>query len=287
MIALGAACATAPPAEEVPSAESYYRKGLETLKGRRVLLLRDVDYALAIELFQEVSDNYPYSEYATLAELKIADIHFQRKSYEEAESYYQDFVEFHPKHPEVPYAIYRNGLSAFRRIRESNQDQTATQYAIAQFRVLLERFPDSEYASKADQQLQDAVDQLAAHEVEVGMFYYERGEYHSAAKRFREALQRFPDHSDRLHTMVRLGHSLKHMKRYEEAEEIFQRVLAIRSGEELSKEGENDLLELGVDLSRSRRDGDGRLCITYPSPSCARQLPAVRSAVEEEPLREK
>ncbi len=85
---------------------------------------------------------------------------------------------------------------------------------------------------------------------------------------------------------MRLGRSLKHMKRYEQAEEIFQRVLAIRSKEELSKEGENDLLELGVDLSRSRRDGDGRLCVTYPSPSCARQLPAVRSAIEGEPLRE-
>ena len=73
-IALFLACASAPPVEEsLPSAEGYYSAALEKLDGQRVMFFfNDVDYPGAIELLQEVIDNYPYSEYALLAELKIA-----------------------------------------------------------------------------------------------------------------------------------------------------------------------------------------------------------------------
>ena len=39
-----------------------------------------VNYDDAIEKFQAIIDNYPYSEYAVLAELAIADAYDQRSS---------------------------------------------------------------------------------------------------------------------------------------------------------------------------------------------------------------
>ena len=86
-IARLAACASdedpnARPAEleepdPIPTAEDYYTEGTETLEGFRVLwMFRQVDYLSAIALFQSVIDNYPYSEYATLSELTLADIAF-------------------------------------------------------------------------------------------------------------------------------------------------------------------------------------------------------------------
>ena len=52
-IALLCGCATAPSEEELPSAESYYQRGIETLKGRTVFFFfDDVDYPKAIEAFQ-------------------------------------------------------------------------------------------------------------------------------------------------------------------------------------------------------------------------------------------
>jgi outer membrane assembly lipoprotein YfiO len=243
-------CASAPPEEEVPSAETYYKRGLEILEGRRVLFFfRDVDHARAVELFQEVIDNYPYSQFATLAELKIADTHFEQGNFEEAASYYQDFVELHPNHPEIPYAILRNGLCAFEQIGGVSQDQTSTAEAISQFRVLIERYPDSKEAKEANARLQTAVDKLADHEIEVGLFYYRRGDYHAATRRFREAMVKYPEHTDRLHTMVRLGNSLKHMGHLEEAEEVFQQVLAIRTDTGAGSDWEDELEELGAGFS--------------------------------------
>ena len=46
----------------------------------------------AIEYFQAVIDNYPYSEHAVKAELKIADAYYDDGKYDEALSYYRDFA---------------------------------------------------------------------------------------------------------------------------------------------------------------------------------------------------
>ena len=79
-----ASCASTPAVEmdfaDVPSAEELYRQGLEHLAERRsFLFFHTRDYSEAIESFQDVIDNYPYSDYAVLSELKIADAYFEQE----------------------------------------------------------------------------------------------------------------------------------------------------------------------------------------------------------------
>lgn len=252
---VAAGCASAPPDEEIPSAESYYQRGLELLEGQRVFLFfHDVNYPSAIEHFQEVIDNYPYSDYATLAELKIADVHFQQGNYEEAASYYQDFVELHPTHPQVPYAIFRHGMCSFEQIGDVGRDQTLTLDALAQFRVLLDRYPNSEFADDARVRLSQAVDRLARHDIEVGNFYYRRGDYHAAAQRYRQALEMYPDHSERVTTLVRLGRSLMGLQLYADAERIYQQALDARPPDGLRNDDRKELREFGEDLWNARKE---------------------------------
>lgn len=248
-----AACATTPPLEEIPSAESYYNRALEVLAGERVMLFfRDIDYQGAIELFQEVIDNYPYSEYATLAELKIADVYYDQEKYEEAASYYQDFVELHPTNLAVPYAIYRNGLCAFERLREPDRDQTPTHDAIAQFRVLLDRYPDSEYAAPASGMLARAEDQLADHDIHIGDYYLQRRQCHSAIGRYRSALVAYPHHTRRLETMFRLGQGLSCMGETDQATDLYRQVLGLDPGPELAGEVHEELHSLGIEVEVGR-----------------------------------
>ena len=248
---LAAACATTPPLEEIPSAESYYNNGLEVLAGQRVMLFfRDVDYPRAIEFFQEVIDNYPYSEYATLAELKIADVYYDQGKYEEAASYYQDFVELHPTNLAVPYAIYRNGLCSFERLRDPDRDQTPTHDAVAQFRVLLERYPDSEYAAPARDMLARAEDQLADHDIHIGDYYLQRRQCHSAVGRYRSALVEYPHHSRRLETMFRLAQALSCLNETDQAVGLYRQVLGLGPEPELADQIHEELLALGVEMDR-------------------------------------
>jgi outer membrane protein assembly factor BamD len=135
-------CAKPPPAfEEVPPADQLYAEGLETLEGRRILgLYRHVNYTTAIETFQAIIDNYPYSDYAVLAEIKIADAYFDDGKYEEALSYYRDFGDLHPQNEKVPYTIFRAALCHRRRVKSPNRDQTATRDALIFLDQLLSRY---------------------------------------------------------------------------------------------------------------------------------------------------
>jgi outer membrane protein assembly factor BamD len=239
------ACASTPEVEEVPTAETYYNRGLESLEPkRRLLFFKTVDYPVAISNFQEVIDNYPYSEFATLAELQIADVHFDRKAYEEAASYYQDFVELHPRHEMVPYALFRNGLCSFERMGTSDRDQGATREAISHFRALLERYPASENRDEARRRLQEAEDLLAQVDIEVGKFYFDQGEYHAATERFRRALTEFPSHTGNLTTMSMLGVALLRSGNPVDGERLLSQVLASNPDRELRELIDSELYEI-------------------------------------------
>jgi outer membrane protein assembly factor BamD (BamD/ComL family) len=86
VVLVAMACAKGPPEfEEVPPADELFAEGQQILEGTRYLgLIHRVDYDEAIETFQTIIDNYPYSEYAVAAELAIADAYFDDKKYEEA-----------------------------------------------------------------------------------------------------------------------------------------------------------------------------------------------------------
>jgi len=268
-IALLSGCATAPPGEEeLPSAESYYQHGLETLGGKRsFLLFHDVDYAKAIEYFQEVIDNYPYSDFAILAELQIGDIHFERAEYEEASSYYHDFVELHPNHPKVSYALYRNGLCSYNQMRASDRDQAPTREAVAQFKALIERYPKSEMAPDAAIRLRECQDRLAGQDLEIGDYYYSQDAWFAAARRYRAALKDYPEHANRVRTLVRLGFCLSHLHQYLEAESVLRRALELGATDELRDDAQ-DQLEVIARLPVYGPRPLAKSCVTDPNASC-------------------
>lgn len=238
-------CASTPDVKEVPTAETYYNRGLESLEPkRRLLFFKTVDYPIAISNFQEVIDNYPYSEFATLAELQIADVHFERRAYAEAASYYQDFVELHPRHEMVPYALFRNGLCSFEQMGTLDRDQGATREAVSHFRTLLERYPSFESRGEARLRLQEAEDLLAHVDIEVGKFYFDQGEYHAATERFRRALTQFPSHTGNLTTMSWLGVALLRSGSAVEGERLLSQVLASNPDRELRELIDSELYEI-------------------------------------------
>ncbi len=244
-VAICSGCASIPETHEVPTAETYYDRGLEDLvPRRRLIFFSDVDYQSAIENFQEVIDNYPYSEYATLAEIKLADVHYERREYPEAASYYQDFVELHPRHEMVPHALYRSGMCSFEQMSASDRDQTATLQALSHFRTLLARYPDAETAKDAALRLQEAEDLLAQVDLKVGQFYFERGEYHAAVERFRRALTQFPNHTGHLTTTAMLGVALIRVGDPVQGEAILAELLASNPDQELRDLIDAELYEI-------------------------------------------
>ncbi len=240
-LALLFGCASSPPLDlelaEVPSAEELYRQGNQHLEGgRRFLVFPYTDYSKAIEAFQDVIDNYPYSEYAVLSELKIADAYFDQELYEEALTYYRDFADLHPDHEQVAYTIYRAALCHYRQSYGPGRDQTATQQAIAQLDRLLQRSPQSPYTAEGEVLWRELRTRLAEHALRIGDFYMDREEYQSAADRYRSVLNEYPGLGVDAEALYKLGLCYSRLNRDDEAARIFQVLLENYEGTDVARE---------------------------------------------------
>ena len=246
VLLIAAACATQPPEPELgelPEADVLYQDGVALLENRKtVLWWFDVTpYQEAIDKFQEVVDNYPYSEYAVQAELKIADSYFEQERWDEALSYYRDFAELHPEHPKVPYTIYRTALCHERKSSSPERDQTATREAIAALDQLMTRYPTSPEAREAETLWRELRTKLAQHVLGIGDFYWKRDEYQSAAGRYRQVLDEYPGLGLDAEALYKLGLCYTHMNRDDEARRIFEVILQNYEDSEVARAAQDQI----------------------------------------------
>lgn len=151
------------------------------------------DYQGARDAFEKLKDWYPYSEYAKLAELKIADANYRLGNYEEAIFAYEEFESLHPRNEAIPYVVYQMGMCYFEEIDTPDRDQVATRKALDIFARLVRDYPNDPYAVKAQEKINHCLRSLAESELRIGLFYYNAGHYKAALRRFKNVLSRYPD----------------------------------------------------------------------------------------------
>lgn len=171
--------------ERVRSPEELASQGMEEFDGK--------DYSDAIKTFTALKERYPYSRYAILAELKLADAYFHDERYPEAISAYEDFARLHPKNEATPYVLYQIGECHYRQLLTIDRDQTATHQAILAFERLLRSHPSSPYEENAVKKIRSCRQRLVDHEVYVGRFYYKSEQYRAALGRFEGVLHGYED----------------------------------------------------------------------------------------------
>ena len=171
--------------EEEGDAGELMAQGMENLASGR--------YKDAVDAFQKVKDRFPYSKYALLAELRMADAMYGQEEYEMAYAAYDEFEKLHPKHKDMPYVIYQKGMCNFNQIKSADREQAHTLKAKEEFERLIKRFPRDEYANKARKNLRECLIYLAEHELIVAHFYYRRGNYRAALGRYTYIINNYPD----------------------------------------------------------------------------------------------
>ena len=153
----------------------------------------DGDYKVAIEYFQQLKDWYPFSKYAILAELKIADSNYHLKNYEEAIFAYEEFEKLHPRNEAIPYVIYQIGRCYFDQIDTIDRDQTPALKAYETFQRLDKQFPNDKYARSGAEHITTCLKSLVGNEYYIGVFYYKSKHYKAALYRFMAVLSDYPD----------------------------------------------------------------------------------------------
>jgi outer membrane protein assembly factor BamD len=184
------------------------------------------NYPKAVKLFQDVITYYPYSKYAPLAELHIADCKFALENWEEAGPAYEDFIKLHPVHPEIPYAVFRLGRCHYQQRLKYYRDQTETKAALTQFQILENQYPKSPYVQEAAPLLEDCLKRLARHELYVGDFYFKHKRYWASAMRYAVIARDYPHLGFTDQALFQEAQSYDRLQRYPEAVERYQKVIA-------------------------------------------------------------
>jgi outer membrane protein assembly factor BamD len=169
-------------------------------------------YRKAIESFEKLKDWYPFSKYAILAELKIADSFYNLNEYGEAVFAYEEFENLHPRNEAVPYVIFQTGNCYFEQMDTVDRDQAVVQKALDIYKRLIRQYPDDVYAVKAQKNVRECEKSLAGHELYVGIFYYKSRHYKPALSRFKAVLSNYPDvgiHDQALHYITLCEKSLR------------------------------------------------------------------------------
>jgi outer membrane protein assembly factor BamD len=171
---------------------SAVEKSAEQLAAEGMQKIQKKDYEDAVKDFRQLKERYPYSKYAMLAELKLGDAHFYNGDYTDAAIAYEEFARLHPRNEVIPYVLYQIGMCHFLAFSDIDRDQEETRLAIEAFQRLIQTFPDSEYALKANKQLFECQKRIAAHEFHVGRLYFIMGEYYAARERLEVVNRKYP-----------------------------------------------------------------------------------------------
>ncbi len=150
-------------------------------------------YLLALDKLREIKNKFPYSKFAVDAQLRLADVYFIQESYPEAAAAYESFRDLHPKHERVAHAFFRVAKSYFKDApEEPTRDQSSSERAMSAYSEFLAKFPADASAAEARADLGALESRLGEKEWLVGEFYFKRGHYDAAKKRFERLIAQFP-----------------------------------------------------------------------------------------------
>lgn len=153
--------------------------------------MAEKQYKDAVEQFEEVERQHPYSEWAPRAELMAAYNAYRGGDYDTSVAILERFVRIHPTNKSAAYAYYLRSLCYYIQITDVGRDQKTTEQARAALQDVISRFPDTEYAQDAKLKLDLTSDHLAGKEMEIGRYYLKQQEYIAAINRFKVVVDKY------------------------------------------------------------------------------------------------
>jgi outer membrane protein assembly factor BamD len=149
------------------------------------LMLTKGSYSDAARKFEDLDRDHPYSPEARRAIVMAAYAYYKAGKYQEAIASAQRYTSLHPGTKDAALAHHIIATAHFDEIHSPARDQTATRKALAELKVLRQRYPDSPYARQAENRIRIAEDVLAASEMSVGRYYEKRGNQVAAINRYK------------------------------------------------------------------------------------------------------
>lgn len=163
---------------------------LETYK-EAINELEAGDAIFAAKKFNEVEILFPQSEWAPKSTLMAAYAYYAQDYYFDTIEELKIFLKKYPNHKDVDYAYYLMGMAYYEQIVDEKKDLNSILMAKKQFEKVANDFPETDYALDAKFKLDLIADLLAAKEMYLGRYYFEKKKWIPAINRFNNIVKKY------------------------------------------------------------------------------------------------
>ena len=160
-----------------------YQEGLQELKKG--------DALFAAKKFNEAEILFPQSTWAPKSALMAAYSYYTQNYLDDAIAELERFIRIYPKHKNIDYAYFLMANSYYEKIVDEKKDLQSIINAKENFKIIIKRFPNTEYALDSDFKLDLIDDILASKEMYVGRYYFQKKKWIPAINRFRTVVDEY------------------------------------------------------------------------------------------------
>jgi outer membrane protein assembly factor BamD len=158
-------------------------EGKEALDGGDVLF--------AAKKFTEVQVMFPQSIWAPHSNLMAAYAYYSQDYYFDATQELEIFLRKYPKHSNVDYAYYLMAICYYEQIVDEKKDLNSVVKSKEYFEILIDQFPNTDYALDSKFKLEFVMDILASKEMYLGRYYLKKKKWIAAINRFKTVLEEY------------------------------------------------------------------------------------------------
>jgi outer membrane protein assembly factor BamD len=191
--------------------ENDKKQAIETdvdIYKRALLLIEENDYKSALNEFENLLLNYPFSNLAVKSEITSAYSLYEDNQIQKAINKLNSFIEMNPTGELTIYAHYLLGMCYYIQTSQKGRDASLSLKAINYFQIIESKYPNSKYAKDTKLKILYLKNRLAENELAVGKFYLKKNASGSAIKRFKVILEKFQNTSVIPETLYRLSEAL-------------------------------------------------------------------------------
>ena len=183
--------------------EEAYKEGMEALNSGDVLY--------AAKKFNEAEILFPQAESAPQSALMAAYSYYTQDYYGDAIAELKRFLKVYPSHKDIGYVYYMIAICYYEQIVDEKKDLQSIINAKKNFNIILKDYPNTEYAMDAEFKIDLINDILAAKEMYLGRYYFDRKKWIPAINRFREIIDNYDTTifaEEALHRLVEVHYTI-------------------------------------------------------------------------------
>lgn len=155
--------------------------------------MAEKNYVGAVERYNKLRENYPFSPYTIDAELAMADALYLDAEYSAAVEAYKDFESLHPRHPAVPYVLYQIGAARHKGFVSIDRATNDLQEGYEYLNRLVQTYPGSEYEKPARDLMVILRKSIGEHELYIAEVFWNMKRYGPAWRRYSYVAENFQD----------------------------------------------------------------------------------------------